>query len=270
MADPLPGEALDSYYESDRRHGEEAYQDHDKNLRSFGAILERIERYVPPGRLLDIGCSIGTSLVAARVRGWRPTGIEPSRPVAEFGRKEWGLDIRCARLEDAGLADGSFPAVLMHHTLEHLRDPGTAIESAYRLLQAGGVMYQALPNFDSLKSRLFGPHWGYGVHSDHLSFFGPRTLSLLLRRHGFEILELCTKSHKNDPRLLHDVMSKLGRIDLLMRWCGKPGGDFDPDSYLRFLAEHRWANWICNRMWPSRLVSLAGLGEELHVLARRN
>jgi len=87
MADPLDPQSVDRQYEEDRAHGEQAYQEHEINLERFDVILGRIEAIVSPGRFLDVGCSLGTSLVAARKRGWEVKGIELSRPVASGGGK---------------------------------------------------------------------------------------------------------------------------------------------------------------------------------------
>ncbi|MAE77854.1 MAG: hypothetical protein CMJ85_13405 [Planctomycetes bacterium] len=266
MADPLAPTELDGYYRDERGHAEGAYQEHDKNLGRFDEMLQRLERHCRPGRLLDIGCSIGTSLIMAGKRGWKATGIEVSRPAAEFGAKDWGLDIRCCYLADAGLEPASFDAILMNHTLEHVADPDEMVADASRLLRPGGVMYQSVPNFDSLKSRLLGRHWSYGVHSSHLSMFGKRTLSHMLRRLGLEVVQTYTASYAKDPRLLHDFLLRLNLGRVLNRWCNSEPAT--PETYVRFLAENRWAFWVCNHLWPERTMTALGLGEDLHVIAR--
>ncbi len=269
MADaPTPAE-LAAFYESDRLSGESGWQEHEKNLVRFDGILAAIERHVRPGRLLDVGCSLGTSLVAARKRGWTAVGLELSRPAAEFGRKEWDLDIRMQTLDEAGFAPGSFDAVLMHHTLEHVAAPDRVLAQVRDVLAVGGVTYQSLPNHDSAKARLFGRHFGWGITPEHVSHFSRRTLTRLLRRIGFTVVDVSTWSYAQDPRFLFDLIHRLGLEGRFMRACGKPGQPIDARTYLDFLHRRRWAHFVCNRLWPARLVRWLRLGEDLHLIARK-
>jgi len=277
MADPPePGE-LDGFYSQSRQHAMEAYQEHEKNLGRFHKILERIEKVVPRGRILDVGCSMGTSLVAARERGWEAVGTELCVPAAEYGREELGLDIRVTSLEEGafaqeGLEAGSFDAVLMHHTFEHLRHPDRVAELVRGLLREGGVFYTAQPNHACLKARMFGACWSYGVTPEHLNLFSPRSLKMLLLRRGFKVLGYETWSDRRDPRLIYDLMRRLGQEERLLRWCGIEGGDFDAkaqEAYVAFLTHRRIPFWISNCIWPAKLVSALRMGQDLHMLARK-
>jgi len=256
-------------YVDDRQHGELAWQEHERNLVRFGEMLARVERFVTPGRLLDVGCSIGTSLVAARERGWQPIGLELSQPCVEFGRRQWDVDIRDVTLEEAQFEPASFRAVLMHHTLEHLDHPDDVVRRIHALLEPGGVMYQALPNYDCLKRRLLGRWWSYGVTPDHVVQFGGRTLRRLVRRLGFTVREMRRISYREDPRLLRDALYRVGRQRWLMRRMGSPDEPFDEAAYVRYIPQHKWAWFVCNRLWPARLVTRLGLGEDLHLIAQK-
>lgn len=269
IADPSADHVIDSHYQEDREHGEMVYQEFDQNLERFEKIIERMEKHVKKGRLLDVGCSLGTSLLAARERGWEVVGIELSRPVAEYAISQWGLDIRICDVDEAGFAPESFDAILMHHTLEHLRVPDRQLRNLHGLLKPRGLLYQALPNHDSLKSRLFGASWSYGVHAGHLSHFSPRTLALLLRRTGYSVLETRTFSSSWDPHLLYSFMARLGCMDRLERWCGMANDEFDQEAYIRFITDRRLPRFVSSRLWPARLTEWLGLGEDLHMLACR-
>lgn len=270
MADPLSSRGLSDFYRDDRMSGEAAWQEHDANLVRFDGILRRIERYVPVGRFLDVGCSIGTSLQAAARRGWQAIGLELSQPAADYGRRTFGVDIRATTLAAAGFADGQFDAVLMHHTLEHVEAPDLLVEQIARVLAPGGVMYQSLPNHGSLKGRLLGPHFGYGVTVEHLSHFDKRSLRRLVQRQGLRVRHCSTRSYRQDPRLLWDLACRLGRQRWLQQKCGLPPGKaMDQQAWVAFLARNRWAYWLSNKAWPARLCGWLGLGEDLHLVAQK-
>ncbi len=270
MADAPGPVGLADFYAADQASAAAAHQDHATNLPRFAVILAQIERHRRPGRFLDVGCSIGTSLLAARERGWQPIGLEPSVAAAAHARTAFGLDVRTGTLADAGIAAGSIDAVLMHHTLEHVAEPDRVLAQVLQVLAPGGVMYQSLPNHGSLKAKLLGRHFGYGITDEHLSHFAPATLQRLVRRVGFELLSTSTWSYRRDPRLLWDLCGRLGRQPWLERKCGLPPGQpMDVASYIAFLGRTKWAFFVCNKVWPARLCRWLGLGEDLHLIARR-
>ncbi|GEM_PF-1386469 len=268
MADPPSPEERDGFYKESRRHGEEAWAEHGKNLERFAAILRSFEEWIPPGRFLDLGCSLGTSLVAARDRGWDPVGVELSGPVAAFGRKEWGLEILETPLPECGFETSSFDGVLVHHTLEHLGDPLGILREIARVLRPGGILYLAVPNHASLKAWILGPWFGYGVTVEHLHHFSPSSLRSLVRRAGFHVLRVLTRSYREDPRMVLDLCGRLGWEDRLAKWCGFPPGEFDQEAYVRFITDRPLPRFLCTRAWPARLAGWLGLGEDLHLLAR--
>jgi SAM-dependent methyltransferase len=269
IADPPPPEHIAQHYGTDRGYGEVAFQEHANNLKRFDELLATIERYAAPGKFLDVGCTIGTSLVAARARGWQTLGLEISKPAAEYGAKEHGLDIRSQTLAQAELPPESFDVVFMHHVLEHLERPDEVLAQAFRVLRKGGILYQSLPNWGCLKRRLLGSAWSYGVMAEHLGYFTPGTLARLLRRLGYEVVSKRTRSYREDPRLLHDLLDRFGMLPRFMQWCGRPGEAFDQQAYIRFITDKRWAWLLCNRVWPARLVGWLRLGEDMHVIARK-
>ncbi len=273
MADPVPAATLDRHYAQDEDHGWEAYREHDKNRARFGEMIARIEARLPPRssgeprRFLDVGCSIGTSLVAARERGWEAVGTELCRPAVEWARKEWGLDVRAGLFEELDLPPASFDAVFQNHTLEHLREPDRVLERIHGLLRPQGVVYQALPNHGSLKARLFREHWSYGIQPGHLSLFTRRTLARLLERTGFAVVEVRTFSSRADPHLYYGLMARTGRLERLKERLGGCDPYVDNEAYARYVTDHRFPFWLCNHAWPGGLVQRLGLGEDLHVLA---
>ncbi len=93
-------------------------------LRTFRKSVKLIEKYAPgKGRLLDVGCAAGFFLKAAKDSGWDVRGVEPSRWLAEWGRKKYGLDIRAGTLDSVKFPSNSFDAVTMWDVLEHVPDP---------------------------------------------------------------------------------------------------------------------------------------------------
>src|SRR5581483_2392764 len=148
--------------------------------------LHRIEEAVAPGLVCDLGCWPGSFLVAARERGWRAAGVEPSLWAAQRA-VERGLDVRQGELHDTGLEAGACRLVVLTDVLEHLADPGDALREAHRLLEPGGVAWITVPDAGSRLARTLGRRW-WSVLPMHLQYFTAASMERLLARHGFRIL----------------------------------------------------------------------------------
>jgi SAM-dependent methyltransferase len=154
--------------------------------------LERIERWVPEkGRLLDLGCWVGFLLAEARDRGWQVVGVEPSEFAAGYARDQHGLEILEQDLLSADLPAAAFDAIVLGDVIEHLTDPLATLEHIATLLTPGGVLYLTVPDSGSRLARALGRHW-WSVIPTHLQYFSRHSLALLLRRAGYEPLELTT------------------------------------------------------------------------------
>jgi SAM-dependent methyltransferase len=157
--------------------------------------LDRIERYVEPSsrprRIADLGCWVGFLLAEARERGWEGVGVEPSAFASAYARDELGLDVRTEDLFEADLPEGSFDAVVLGDVIEHLIDPGAALDRIARLLRPGGVVHLALPDSGSRLAGLMGARW-WSVIPTHVQYFTRGSLERLLRDHGYQPLVVGT------------------------------------------------------------------------------
>jgi len=153
--------------------------------------LEEVERFVTPGLVCDIGCWTGSLLVAARERGWRTVGVEPSSWASQRARDR-GLDVRTGDLDAHGLEPATCTLVVLADVLEHLSDPGHALGVAHDLLEPGGVLHITVPNAGSPPARVLGRRW-WSVLPMHVQYFTKSSLLRLLSASGFAAQE--THSH---------------------------------------------------------------------------
>ena len=152
------------------------------------ALLERIERHTGRGAILDLGCWLGFLLSEAERRGWEEAwGVEPSRFASDYARDELGLErVQTASIEDAELPAGHFDAVFLGDVIEHLPDPGEALDRIRGLLKPEGVVCLALPDAGSRLAELLGARW-WSVLPTHVQYFTRASLARLLGDHGFVV-----------------------------------------------------------------------------------
>lgn len=158
----------------------------------YAELLRWLSAARRTNRLLEIGCGAGWFLAQARADSWDAVGTETSSIAIDRLRAD-GLDVRHGEAWCGQFADGTFDAVVLLEVIEHVGDFHRVLEEARRVLRPQGRLVLSTPNIDSLTRRLIGGRWRI-VTEEHLWYFSPRTLTQLLRAHGFEILLLQTRN----------------------------------------------------------------------------
>jgi len=162
---------------------------HEYRVRRFGGervgIMEKYlqSRHGQSVHYLDVGCSTGFVVEAARDRGWRSIGIDLNPSAIEFGRCR-GLDLRTVALEDSGFASGSFDAISLFDVLEHLLAPLRTLRACIDLLAPGGILFLYVPNYDSASRLLMGSDAHFIWPTHHLNYYTPATMRDLMSRNS--------------------------------------------------------------------------------------
>ena len=136
-------------------------------------------------RLLDFGCGAGQFLQLAQARGFEGSGVDLSQDAVAKAR-ERGIDAYFGAPADVPeIAAGGFDVVTMWSVLAHLATPVEDLTTLRSLLTGDGALLILTVNANSLLLKALGARWG-GFTPNHLKFYSPATLPLLLRRAGFE------------------------------------------------------------------------------------
>lgn len=173
---------------------------------TYASLLERAEAHLPANarELLDVGCGLGFSLLAASARGWTATGIDPLAPTDPALVP--GRTMVRGTLENAGLS-GRFDLVTLVDAIEHVRDPRSTIAAAKKALRPGGLLALATNDVTSLGAKLLGSRWTH-FHRAHLWFFSPDTLSRVTEKEGLEIVEVRTASRVYNLEYIASILAR--------------------------------------------------------------
>jgi len=152
----------------------------------FDRVLEHLERYVAPGRLLDVGAGPGFMVHAAEQRGWDAIGIDVNQWASEYAQTALGLDVQVGELTAGSFVGEHFDAITMMDLVEHVPDPDELLAQAQRLIRPGGALAILTPDAGSRVSRLLGRRWPeVSKPGEHMVLFSVDGLSRALGRHGF-------------------------------------------------------------------------------------
>ena len=145
----------------------------------------RLPRWVPEGRVLEIGCGPGYFLTVLRDLGWQPTGLEWDAEFARRVSRETGIRVLETPESLEAVPDETFDAVVLWHVLEHVPDPVGTMREARRVLKRRGELRMEVPNALSLSATLLKPYSAGIAEPRHFFHFSPRTLALVLRAAGW-------------------------------------------------------------------------------------
>lgn len=176
-------------------------------------ILDYCRRYgVPQGTLLEVGPGFGTfGEVAASSRAFkRVMAIEPTPEMAAACRAR-GLEIIEKRVEDAASDIDNADVVVSFEVIEHLFEPHAFVEHCGRLIPSGGLLVLTCPNGLGFDIAVLGAG-SLAVDAEHVNLFNPTSLSGLVERCGFSVLEVTTPG-RLDAELVRDAALK-GEVQL--------------------------------------------------------
>jgi 2-polyprenyl-3-methyl-5-hydroxy-6-metoxy-1,4-benzoquinol methylase len=174
-------------------------RDPDPIERRFDVIRSVVTRHIPRGRILDIGCSNG-AMLAYFGDVWERFGIEPGRRAAALAESR-GIRVLGATIESAPRE--LFDVIISVDVVEHIADPVPFFREVASRLRPGGICVTVTGDTDALSWRLEGSHYWYCTITEHVSFYGRRSMAEIAARCGLEPVEQHKTSHARYPLSIH-------------------------------------------------------------------
>lgn len=207
-----------SHYDSGYFTGkyEDSYTDYigSKEIlsREFSKTVKFIRSAGPAnGKLLEVGCAYGLFLEQAKAF-YDVHGVEiASEPVAYchslgLNNVKQGVLTR----NDIGII-GLFDVAVMLDVIEHIDNVTETVEIIADHLRPGGSFIVTTGDWSSMVARLSGPKWRLMAPPLHLWYFTPRSLKVLGKRFGLEVVS-CSHPWKIVPLelILHQARAMMG------------------------------------------------------------
>ena len=154
------------------------------------------------GRVLDIGCQGGHQVAMLGKYFDESVGLDVA-PYVEMWKLFPDVDFLVHDVDASAIpyADGHFDCIVATNVLEHVFDVFGFVREVHRLLRAGGTCLISVPNIAEIRRLLAltrgrvpitgGNQYPFtdeqGWDGQHLHYFTPRDLTLLLESEGFEV-----------------------------------------------------------------------------------
>jgi 2-polyprenyl-3-methyl-5-hydroxy-6-metoxy-1,4-benzoquinol methylase len=222
------------------------------------------------GQLLDVGCGHGLFLSPARRENWTTVGVDYPSLATRYAQEKLRLKIVAGDLRTVigkgKLKASQFDFVTAWHCLEHDTKPLSFLEGIKKALAPNGKVLIAVPNAAALGMRLMREDWVWCQQPYvHVIHFTEKSLSLLVRRSGLNVLATWTRDTW-DAHPAYDVYAAPRIMQIL--------------KHLRRLS-YRAAFWFeegmrllcyiasCHKHWLLERERTDGLGAELLLLAEQ-
>jgi 2-polyprenyl-3-methyl-5-hydroxy-6-metoxy-1,4-benzoquinol methylase len=216
-------------------------------------VLEFCKKYdVKTDSLLEIGCAFGTFCVEMQSRNKfkRIVGVEPTPGLAETSRQK-GIEVIEEVIENINFdEDERFDVVVNFEVIEHIFSPKDLILQSKKLLKKNGLFIVTCPNGKGFDFQVLGEKCN-SIDHEHLNYFNPKSLGILLESCGFEVLESITPG-KLDAELVRNKVLE---------------GEFDLHNQ-PFLQQVLMDEWESKGQAFQNFISDSGLSSNLWIIAR--
>jgi 2-polyprenyl-3-methyl-5-hydroxy-6-metoxy-1,4-benzoquinol methylase len=158
-----------------------------KLARTFTLSWKRgtIHRFKKTGSILDFGCGTGEFLNAMQNSGWKITGVEPSDTARSKAESLTKQKIH-STLEPQ---ENYFDIVTAWHVVEHVPNLPETILKLKGSLKKDGILFIAVPNFQSPDGKHYMENWaGFDVPR-HLWHFSKKSMNTLLLGAGLKLID---------------------------------------------------------------------------------
>lgn len=181
---PIPEASLSAYYRELPKYMGEA-----PRIDSYyEEIADAVARGVPSreARILDLGAGNGQLLAALARRGYRRLeGLDPSPECASRIESLLGIPCRTGSIAALHEIEGIWDAVILTGVLEHILEPGAAIDGFRGMLAPDGAAFVLVPDLDRYVECLSTPFQEFSV--EHINHFNRATLERLFLSRGWSV-----------------------------------------------------------------------------------
>lgn len=161
---------------------------------------------VAPRHLMEVGPGFGTFAALARSSGAfeRVSAVERTPAMAQACRRH-GIEVHEMAVEDLPASfDDPADVLVFFEVIEHIFDPKAFLRTGARLLRQGGLLVLTCPNGAGFDTQVLGAD-SVAVDTEHVNLFNPQSLSLLMERLGFDVLEVSTPG-RLDAELVREAI----------------------------------------------------------------
>lgn len=183
------------------------------------AYLRRFNLIKKSPRLADVGCGNDSP---AMIKSWIKDCYYIGIDIQRYNNSDESVSLidQFVQVTPEGdgydaIPDGSLDIIIMHHVVEHIREPGKVIVKMCDKLKSGGAIWIAFPSVRSLAFPSAKGTLQFCDDDSHLRVVDVKEVANLLLDHGFKVVH-GGRTHDVFRTLLGIAMLPLARIRKLL------------------------------------------------------
>ena len=185
--------------------------------------IKYIKKYTNNKKLLDVGCGLGIFLKIAAKASYDVSGNDISSYAKEKVTRDLKSPFYQGSIISGVLPSNFFNIVTVWDVVEHIPQVNKVFSALNNTITRGGYLFLTTPNIKSWDSKLLGKYWyGYKKIPEHLIFFSPYSITQVLGKNGFKVIEIKTWGFERDLKFMGTKLSlylpTLGRfINIILK-----------------------------------------------------
>lgn len=161
--------------------------------KNFKARLNYIFNKIGGGKIksvLEIGCAYGFfgETITNNISNIKYLGLDVSMEAVNYGKNNLKQNLICENY--LSFKSDFYTDVFMWDVIEHLERPDLFLQKINNELDNGGRIYITTGDISGLIPRMKKQNWRMIHPPSHLQYFSAQTLSKLLNKFGFEIIDV--------------------------------------------------------------------------------
>lgn len=157
-------------------------------LSIWGDLLHLLSSYTKGKSLLEVGIGSGELLAAALEMEYNADAVEIVASSAERAANLLNIPVWNGDFLNYNIAK-KYDIIIMGDVIEHITDPGKALDKARNLLSEDGVLWISTPNYESAFSRIHKFNDAMWSVSNHLTYFSYKGFRSFAEQHGLQVQE---------------------------------------------------------------------------------
>ncbi len=218
FADSIPDQGIfDNYYREMSKYEKdiENFKDSSYDLGRFKQTVSFAKPFLggEETRIVELGCTTGLLLSLIKREGYNNLlGIDPSPACTGTAIKMYGISVETGALSEISLKDQSVDFLILVGVLEHIRDLDGSLTHIRRMMQPGGKVLVVVPDASRYSKGEDAPFQEFSM--EHINFFGPISLTNLMRKNGFSRLEIAQDSFEVSYKTITPVILSIYKKDV--------------------------------------------------------
>jgi SAM-dependent methyltransferase len=188
----------------------------------------------------DVGAGSGAFALALKNTGFfsQVVALDLSQKCVDACRGV-GLEARLGSVGD--LEPESVGLLTMNDVIEHVFSPVAFLKQARNVLRSGGLIAIATPNGEGFDFKILGKKTVNITPPEHLQYFNPVSMKILLERTGFEVLVNETPGVLDIQIVVREINNRNLKLSINNNWLNYlllETDDITVTNFQRFLSEN--------------------------------